>query len=74
MRDCWNGYRERGKSCGESAPQTVAKLETKGCQGNDKDDDWAHKANRRLSVYPTTSWSDTSDITDAGMAIDTHQG
>lgn len=35
----------------------------------DKDDDWAHKANRRLfSVYPTTSWTDTSDITDAGMA------
>lgn len=73
MRDCWNGYRERGKSCGEregAADGSEVGDERLPSQGQaDKDDDWAHKANRRLfSVYPTTSWTDTSDITDAGMA------
>ncbi|KAF7677906.1 hypothetical protein GT037_004765 [Alternaria burnsii] len=47
--------RERGRHGGESAPQTVAKLERAGCQDKDKDDDWAPKANRLFSVYPTTS-------------------
>lgn len=36
MRDCWNGYREGQKLRRERAPQTVAKLETKGCQAKDK--------------------------------------